>query len=289
MKRSHGCVIVCIFLAVSAGCFKAVDPVDLPFEERLVIRGILEPGKPVDDIYIGRTLPISESYSQEKAAITDAVAYIRRGNDLHPLRYRGPVLDSSFFPVGYQVGLYAADSLIIESEREYEIVVRWKTLTASGKATIPPLPVIDSIQVSVDGPGEYGNGIVHISAFFEARASIGYSSSSDFYRYRDDVSLGQDLFQALATEQTVVTTTFSVYLKGTLVEDSTDFLLVAHEPAFFKYLASGGLERQPDDIFLPTKILVPEWNVIGDGVGIFFGRARTVKKVKYFRGTFSSP
>src|SRR5271169_3932934 len=68
--------IAFIAAAIIVGCKTPVYDADVQFTERLVIEGILSPGKQVTGIYIGKTLPVTSVFDPTEAEVHDAVATV---------------------------------------------------------------------------------------------------------------------------------------------------------------------------------------------------------------------
>ncbi|MEX1140393.1 MAG: DUF4249 family protein [Bacteroidota bacterium] len=279
-----------LFVAISLmaiGCTKIVDPGEIPHDRRLVIRGIMEVGKPVDEIYIGRTLALHEQFSPEKAAVEDAIASIESNGIVYPLRYRGVVVDSLSYP-RYHYGLYAADSLSVQSGRQFRLSVQWNDLNAFATASTPPVPVIDSIQIIEGEVSAYSFMFIDFQTYFTAEAGIGYiADRGDYYGRYSDFSNGYDRIMPPTSKQERLTVSIGVERQGELKQDSLLIILVAMESALFEYILDGGFtSRHPDDYFVPNESLIPPWNVSGDGLGLFVARARAEKFVSYTRSKF---
>jgi hypothetical protein len=60
-----------------AGCEQAVEEEEFPYETKLVIRGLLEDGQDIKEIFIGRTLPVAVPFRADFSNLPDAVVSIR--------------------------------------------------------------------------------------------------------------------------------------------------------------------------------------------------------------------
>lgn len=137
---------------VAAGC---EDPVPTDYKEEVMLEGLLLVGEPLNNIRILRTLPVTDTFSFERASITDATISVQADGIDIPIEF---VSDS-------RGGTYrAADTAYrIQPDVLYSVTVQAKgaTLTASTRTpapfayTAPPRPWLqyphpDSLLVSVD-------------------------------------------------------------------------------------------------------------------------------------------
>ena len=65
-------LILFISILLFIGCEQPLEEEEFPYELKLVVRGVLESNKLINNIYIGRTLPMSLPYSEDFAKVTDA-------------------------------------------------------------------------------------------------------------------------------------------------------------------------------------------------------------------------
>ena len=105
---------------------------DLPYEEKLVIKCIIEADKPVTDIFIGRTLPpmYTQSYYGEippDVIVNNAVGYISDAERSYALEYVG-------------ASIYKAVDFIPKEGVTYKLNVSWNGHTATSETFIPAKP-----------------------------------------------------------------------------------------------------------------------------------------------------
>src|SRR4030067_3210264 len=134
----------CIFtsLIFISSCEQPLEEEEFPYEMKLVIRGILEPDKLIDDIYIGRTLPIGVPFNEDFANLTDAVAAVISDEIFYPLRH-------------IRDGIYTTDSLISRTGKIYSLVVQWQDKSASAETYIPiPGSILGYGVTNVEEDGE---------------------------------------------------------------------------------------------------------------------------------------
>ncbi|MGE5315126.1 MAG: DUF4249 family protein [Acidobacteriota bacterium] len=71
-------LLTAALLAVLAGCASPTD--DDAFSDQLVVNAYLFGGEPIDSVYIQHTWKVTEAYTAEKAAVTNAVVIITGNN-----------------------------------------------------------------------------------------------------------------------------------------------------------------------------------------------------------------
>lgn len=138
-------IFLSALLLNSCATTTVTDPVELPYEEKIVVRGILTAGEPVRDIHISRTVPVLAEQTPEIFWVKDAEASISDGSRTYPLTLQPfePLQSTT----AAQRTLYAAAGLIAESGKEYTLTVRWKSLRATAITRIPPEPTVISAQL----------------------------------------------------------------------------------------------------------------------------------------------
>ncbi|MBD1208259.1 MAG: DUF4249 family protein [Ignavibacteria bacterium] len=132
---------------VITSCEQVVTNITLPHEERIVIEGLLEAGKPIDNIFITRTQPPLEETTPEKAYLQDAEVRIKVDNQIYTPEVRFDTLRQSYYgapvvgngtpPPAKFLPIYSVPGLRVQAGKTYQITVRWQGKTAQATATIP--------------------------------------------------------------------------------------------------------------------------------------------------------
>jgi Domain of unknown function (DUF4249) len=137
--RKYPILLTTIVLAiVGFACQQSVTNIELPYEDKIVIEGILEAGKPIQNISISHTLPPLGSITSEALPLRDAEILLSVDNVSYPptvgqdsAKYvYGSTTQKLLLPV-YNFGIVAQEG------KTYTITVRWKGKTAQGRTTIP--------------------------------------------------------------------------------------------------------------------------------------------------------
>ena len=116
--------IAFITSAIMVGCKTPVYDADVQFTERLVIEGILSPGKQVTGMYIGKTLPVKTVFDPTEAEVHDAVATVVVDGIGYPLQHAGS-------------GLYQNLNLMATAGKTYSLAVEWNGLRVTAQTLVP--------------------------------------------------------------------------------------------------------------------------------------------------------
>jgi Domain of unknown function (DUF4249) len=160
--------MVTLVSVVLAGCIQDVtDPVELPYEEKIVVQGFLEAGQPLNNIVISRTLPPLDSAIEERFYIADAdvrvtvdgreykaeniprrVASRLRYSSVTQVgtsTYVGGTVDTIFIDRPY----FVVPNLTVESGKTYSLRVTWNGKKATAETRIPTAiqPVAGSLRL----------------------------------------------------------------------------------------------------------------------------------------------
>ena len=123
-------------LALTAGCTKE-SPVS-PTAEQVVVQAYLFADEPISDIRLTRTLPLG-SQETEAPPVNDAeVSLLKQGVEYKLVASQG---DSGYY-------LYPKNDLAVRAGDDFQILVRYGSLTIEAETSVPPAP--DSVQVSSD-------------------------------------------------------------------------------------------------------------------------------------------
>ena len=267
-----GIASVVLALAVQSGCKLPVYDADVQYVERLVINGSLTPGEPISGIYVGKTLPVTTIPDPADAEIHDAAVVIAVDGQEFPLFHTGS-------------GLYGNNAIIAVPGKTYELTVAWNGLRATAQTLVPFSPDTATttftrtgnqtgIITSVITPhtGEV-YGITFIHAFWTSPGSdrsIWYGPLPGLVRATDT---GADGKIHLST---------SVYLETTGSPDTLWVTVSALDAQFYTYFYSSGNTSDFENLILGVPPGSPDWNISGDGIGLFVGKASTTKVIPLY-------
>jgi hypothetical protein len=253
------------------GCEHSVEEEEFPFELKLVVRGVIEDGKQIKDIYVGRTLPVAVKYDKLFADLSNAAVAISIGDSVYILTHQ-------------KDGLYYSKNLFGEKGKTYKLIIQWEDKFATAETRIPNSgSLLGSSTVSIDSGGRKH-----------------YFLENTVLPYMDEVYTSQwqvlYLNGGLAAESTefgeVVKRTMknsSETLKFLTSEIPTNYIgnntiklavkYTIYDEPYYYYFLSHGSNQISDAIWGQSSGNV-RWNVKGDGIGIFIGKMDTVKILK---------
>ena len=252
--------------------------IDVPYEEELVVQGFLSQGSATDSIWITRTLPPLEPWSIERAAVTDADVVITVDGVEHRLRHTAN-------------GHYVTEGMEKISGMLYALRVTSGELMVTATAAIPMASQIrrirlDTLQdacVSFEDSTAMYSDMHYISANYIVQEKTVYGLTYELVETLDDSNsirtyrnsglsyipggVGLPFDWWFNTECYLDT----VWLSR-ITMDTVSVALYTYEPAFTSYYETRWNGNDDDLLFGPSGE-DPDWNVEGDGLGWFFGRA----------------
>jgi hypothetical protein len=257
-----------LFLIIFNSCEQPLEEEEFPYEMKLVIRGILEPDQLIEDIYIGRTLPISVPFDEDFANLQDAVGAVVSDNVFYPLRHTGN-------------GLYTTDSLIARLGNTYSLVVQWQDKSASAQTYIPfPGNVISSELKTFQEDGET---IYYVEGRINPRGNESYAASWVLQNLNGEITREAEKFLEVIRSsdgQQIKIRTEEVPLNIISIHNNGSGRLgirfYIYDEAFYDYYISQGSGQIPDAIFGQPGTAV-KWNIKGEGIGMFIGRMYAVR------------
>ena len=262
--------------------FSACKPLapELPYEEKIVIRGLLEAGQPLADVQISRTIPALEEFSYEKIFVSDAKASITVDGRSYGMELQPRTSTSATVP--YR-SLYQVPSLRVEAGKTYTLEVRWKNLVASAETRIPLVAELDSVGVVASIVSNRLGSIIISDTVFESSAII-RARANEMYRVGTtlnevasgrlvsargfgEASLIPSVQIVSLTSNTWRYTTATLQILSNRIQSRV--LVEAYDGAFYAYYQTRSRSGQVG-LFSPGGPNI-SWNVKGDGIGEFAG------------------
>jgi len=282
--------VAALALTMLSGCEQVVDADDIPYVERIVVRGKLRVGQEITNIMITRTLPLNESFTAEKAALTDAVATITTTGGL------GFYPDSTYTLVYRGNGMFDVPGLVVVSGITYTLNVAWRGKSVHASTTAPMMLEEDIYKVTIEKFRDIGwNGLFEVIVPTVTFATHG----NPVYLMTFDLLYGGSTNEPqypmpIRSDQRIVRTSDTaadglIHLRGSADnqyygrEDvpvtGLSMKLYSFDYPFYEYYET---ERQGDfdinsDIFGSSGGQT-KWNVEGDGFGMFIAES-VVQKV----------
>lgn len=288
--------MICIALALSSCITTLTEPLSLSYSEKLVIRGVLQAGKPICDIAITKSLPALSDLSDSATAILDAAGTLSVNGRDYPLRLQSGSIGASNSPSLYAA--YSADTVLVAaSGSTYTLTVQWQSKTAQAQTSVPPAPVLLSGRlirqelVSLTSatyiPGTQPVTTTQRDTLLAAEVDvqtlprIAYRTALDIRDVRgnaltqgyeggliftaNDENVSRTIVSGLLPSQTrIFSHTMSVAYTATVY---------AFDKAYYDYQLTRSRGQQASNLFGGTSGENVVWNVKGDGIGLFIGVA----------------
>lgn len=257
-------------LAAITGCEESFAPDDIPYVERMVVYGIITAGEPADSIRFTRTLPLNTVYNTADAELTDVAGVIEANGKSYPLRHIGR-------------GFYNAEGLIAATGQQYTLRATWGGLSVSSNTKTPPSPIVDSMSMIRGEVFEGGFSTFAIWAYTRSMRGTVYSIAynltdtvngiryislydyvSDVWHWRDTTINGRVV---LKTNDVFLSPGNNEVFKGNVT-------VVAWDEPYYDYYRTYYYGNNDGDIFGSGQRTI-NWNIEGDGIGLFIGQSAT--------------
>lgn len=266
--------ILALGLAFSA-CEELVDADGLPYVERLVVDAMLSPNVSADSIYIRRTLPLSAKYDSSKAMLADVTGYIEFEGQQYPLVHKGS-------------SRYAATGLIPESGKRYKLVAQWRGRNVQAETRVPFAPQVDTVVLreGKNQPDNFVEGMDTLTAIVRPRTGDVYAMEAvavyrDGLGSHESINLDYDeiIRRAVDVESDgnvhMVYRSYHIFdLNPTFNEKKLAIIYAFDTPFYDYYFSITNGDNDGGPFSSGTRPIY--WNVQGDGIGIFMGRAITI-------------
>lgn len=265
-KVSFGLILV-FFSVFFSSCEQVIENPTLPFEERIVVYGILVPNQQIR-IFVSKTVP-PLSNEPVYLSLQDALVQLESDGETYTLY-------SEVASNPWDGRYFTTNLLQIQEGKQYNLTVQWKGKTARSTTFIPPKPILKSFwksdTVFYEGTNQQ-----------DGRHRLNFSSPSMV----NTMITGIAYFSGDTNYSVVETMDFSEefnFLDYNKFEDSSVvsyetslgpgeilyFRLLAVDQAFHIYMTTNDRRNNNDGIFGGGGGN-PVWNVYGDGFGLFLG------------------
>lgn len=274
MKNIEIRIVAILLMIFSVSCEQTVSNIELPYKEQIVVFANLRAGEPIKGISIRKTLPPLEQLDLEKMLIRDAEVTIYRGDE---------VFTCEFDP---EIDKYTCPTLVPQIGDKLKLEVRWKGKRVYSQTSVPPKPdILDyDYKISKNGyepwSGKEVNVFVNVKLAddwayraYDSPANIGYS----YYIYSDVYVLNSVAKDSIA-HINFLSTYYYDYEQDFLIDTYAVVMILDY--AYYDYYRSSENDFNDDFIF-GTSGVNADWNVKGDGFGVFIASNEDSLKVKF--------
>jgi hypothetical protein len=270
--------IAAIFLFTS--CEQVVD-VELPYVEQLVVRGIIEEGEPVTDLYIAKTLPPLENYdymNESKYYVNDAQVTLEVNGEIFNCAY---MIDSK----------YKCTDYIPKAGDRIKLNAKWKNMEVSAETIIPDSAKVVKYEYDrYATPYDNGGENLRIYAYLKPQEGFAYAGTWKYnqdnydyasYRYplvRSSLTNSDGLIKVKCFDESSWIINFGEFKDWNEFLEYIEAKILIYDEAVYDYYTNFD-DYSDGDFLFGSSGQNPDWNVEGDGFGIFVGKNTTLHKI----------
>jgi hypothetical protein len=235
---------------------------DFPYVERLVVGCVLDAGSDNVLVLFGKTLPLDEPYDPSKASLRGVAGHIVHSGVTYPLSEALP-------------GLYVASGLHIASGEAYDLEAEWQGKHVRAHTRIPFPPTVVSCTAHSDMGG---SGPLTLETVVRAAPSDAYGQTWTTTSPSGSSSGGAftEIKRAVDADANGDVKISEAYDLSVAPADTLFGVVHAlDEPFYDFFISKGGNTPGYDDLLFREIGGFVNWNVEGDGIGLFIGRATT--------------
>ncbi|MBU2472084.1 MAG: DUF4249 domain-containing protein [Bacteroidetes bacterium] len=245
------------------GCEKIdVIEINLPYDEKIVVQGLLEGYQNFQGVSFTRTLPLDETFTIEKAELKDVVCFLKDGVRVIPLKYSSK-------------GIYKPlVDFKVEPNREYELFGKWQDKNVYAKTFVPNNPAVQNVFLIDNGTTAYVKGDVlnKPGQFFGATWAV--YDNNIFIKEAEEMfalsKVSENENEKLPIRTITIPRDVIHTFKGKIYMRVYSF-----DEKFGDYFKTKKFNQPIEDTFTQAGGNI-EWNVYGDGIGMFLGIGNTL-------------
>ncbi|WKZ69141.1 MAG: DUF4249 family protein [Melioribacteraceae bacterium] len=251
-------------------CSDQIVDNDLSFNEKVVVRSLLEAGKPIE-VYFGKTFPPNSTFDPSKTFLEDVNVSIRNGSNIFPLEHIGD-------------GIYVNNNLIAVNGEEYSLNAVWHGDTIKAQTYIPFSTTFQKAQVQSEISAA-GDSVFYLQGFLTPRENAVYGATWSVLDALDTVRIEDDVIPNLVREKDanlaglLLIKTRSI--PNNLVKQYRNSLFIrihAFDEVFYNYFITQDANNASTNIFSQSGINL-RWNVTGNAIGLFIGKSDFIIKI----------
>jgi hypothetical protein len=251
-------------------CEDAVVGNDLSYEERLVVRGLLVAGEPIE-VTFERTLPLDQPFDSIRAQLSDVTAFITHNDVIDTLKYAG-------------AGKYRTSSMISENGEEYQLSAEWNDKSLTGETRVPFTTTFQNGNIITE-VNEDGDTVHYIQGLLTPREGAVYGATWVILDPLSGFHLEDNVIPVLLRESDKDLNN-RLTLKTRVIPDTlyaawhNYFYIRVHafDEEFYNFFITQDANNASSNIFSQSGINL-RWNVEGDGIGMFIGESDFYVKV----------
>ena len=258
-------------LFIIFSCDDQVVENDLSFEEKVVVRSLLEAGKPVE-VYFGKTFPPNREFNPSEGYLDNVeVSVVGLNDKLFELKHKGN-------------GVYTNEELIAINGIDYELKATWQGDSILAKTYIPFSTTFQKAQIATE-VDENADTSYFLQGFLSPRENAVYGGTWVILDAEDTLRIEDDVIPNLVREQDANLAGLLLIrtreIPQELVEKYENSLFIrvhAFDEVFYNYFITQDANNASTNIFSQSGINL-RWNVEGNAIGLFIGKSDFIVKI----------
>lgn len=271
--------IIALFIS---SCETEVTGVNLPYEETIVVYGVLTAGELSDGIYLARTVPPLQTPTTENSKITDAEVVIKHNDKPITLVYDHTLFYKTTEPIVPQYG------------DTFQLEIKWKGKTYTSQTYIPQKYNSENIQFTYNIKKDRfnaGSFMVNLNTrcngntddtYLIGEAYIGRLGDNDTSLYYQNAFKGSSIAKpnlvqnvsTIYTEDTTYTNIINIINSELKYFSVLELLDIQYYNFFITRYNGDGFSS----IFGTSGNNI-QGNISNRGLGLFIGRNRVIKQI----------
>lgn len=258
-------ILLSFFILLTSGCEQTSTTEEIPYKTVLVIRGLIEEGKVIKDIYVGKTFPVGLKYSADFANVTNATVLLQ-------------INDEAIITLRHTLnGLYTTNNLVARRGNKYTLIIQWGDKTGYGQTEIPQKGAFSSTSVVMKE--ENGQQIFNlegrVSTFNNEAYGATWAVLGSGNSIMDESKEFGNIVKGKTAGENIIVPTATIPRNFVSGSSTLGVRFYIYDSPFYDYYLTQNSNQISDAIFgQPTAAV--KWNVTGDAIGMFVARCDTL-------------
>ncbi len=263
-------VTIIFFTTFLLSCNDQVVENDLDYKEKVVIRSLIESGKPIQ-VYFGKTFPPNQAFNPDEAYLDNVDAVISAFEKNYKLEHIGN-------------GIYTNENILAVNGIEYELKAVWNSDSILSKTYIPYSTTFQKAQL-IENVSNENDTTYYLQGFLSPRENAVYGATWVILNAEDTVRIEDEVIPNLAREQDANLAGLLLIrtrnISKELVDEYRNSLFIrvhAFDEVFYNYFITQNANNASTNIFSQSGINL-RWNVEGNAIGLFIGKSDFIVKI----------
>jgi len=271
--KKHPINKIIFVLVISIAIYSCSDQIvdnDLSFNEKVVVRSLLEAGKPIE-VYFGKTFSPNTEFDPGKSFLEDVIVSIKNGSKTYSLEHVGD-------------GIYLNNNLTAINGEEYSLTAVWSGDTIKAQTYIPFSTTFQKAQLQSEISAT-GDSVFYLQGYLTPRENAVYGATWSVLNALDTIRVEDDVIPNLVREKDANLAGLLLIrtraIPRNLVRQYRNSLFIrihAFDEVFYNYFITQDANNASTNIFSQSGINL-RWNVTGNAIGLFIGKSDFIIKI----------